>query len=62
MKLFGDFFGPEDLGWAKEVPEGRPEVGTTHLGAPKGIVPPSVASRTEVGTTHKGAPGPLGAP
>ena len=23
-KLFGDFFGPEDIQWAKEVPEGDP--------------------------------------
>ena len=42
-KLFGDFLGPEDTRWAKEVPEGRPEVGTTHQGAlggpgaPKGV-------------------------
>jgi hypothetical protein len=44
--------GPEDIGWAKEVPKGCLEGGTTHLGAPGGpgapwwVVPTSVASRT----------------
>ena len=28
------FSGPEDTQWAKEIPQGRPEVGTTHQGAP----------------------------
>ena len=35
MKLFGDFFGPEDIQWAKEVPERRAEETTTHQGAPE---------------------------
>ena len=30
------FSGPEDTQWAKEVPEGRPEVSTRHLGVPGG--------------------------
>ena len=30
------FYGPKDRTWAKEVPEGCPEGGTTHLGAPGG--------------------------
>src|SRR3989337_3496333 len=44
------FSGPEDTQWAKEVPEGRPEVGTTHQGvpggpgAPRGAVPPPATS------------------
>jgi hypothetical protein len=51
-KLFGDFFGPEDIQWAKEVPERSPEGSTRHLGVPGGpgvpkwVVPTSVASRT----------------
>src|SRR3990170_5655872 len=46
------FSGPEGTTWAKEVPEGCPVGGTTHLGAPGGpctpwwVVPTSVASRT----------------
>ena len=32
-KLFEDFFGPEDIQWAKEVPEGSSEESTTHKGA-----------------------------
>ena len=39
-KLLWIFYGPEDPGWVKEVPEGRPEVGTTHQGAPRGLWPP----------------------
>ena len=52
MKLFGDFFGPEDIQWAKEIPERSPEGSTGHLGAPGGpgtprwVVPTSVASHT----------------
>jgi hypothetical protein len=52
VKLFGDFFGPEDIQWAKEVPEGGSEGSTTHQGvprspgAPRWVVPTSVASRT----------------
>ena len=30
------FFGPEDTRWVEEVPEGCPEGGTTHQGAPWG--------------------------
>ena len=51
-ETFVDFFGPEDIQWAKEVPEGSPEGGTRHLGTPGGpgaprwVVPTSVASRT----------------
>jgi hypothetical protein len=51
-KLFRDFFGPEDIQLAKEVPEGSPEGSTRHLGVPGGpgaprwVVPTSVASRT----------------
>ena len=46
------FFGPEDIQWAKEIQEGCPEGGTTHLGVPGGpsvpswVVPTSMASRT----------------
>src|SRR3990170_1958092 len=46
------FSGPEDTWWAKEVPEGSSEESTTHQGAPGGpgaprwVVPTSVASRT----------------
>jgi hypothetical protein len=35
-KLFVDFSGPEDTRGTKEVPEGRPRVGTTHQGTPEG--------------------------
>src|SRR5215216_3439877 len=41
-----NFYGLEDTTWAKEVPEGCPEGGTTHLGAlgaqacPGGLCPP----------------------
>ena len=51
-KLYGDFFGPEDIQWAKEVPEGSLEGGTTHEGVPGGpgapwwVVPTSGASQT----------------
>ena len=51
-KLFVDFFGPEDIQWAKEVLKREPEVGTRHQGAPGGpgvpwwVVPTSVTSRT----------------
>src|SRR3989337_120082 len=50
--LFVDFFGPEDIQWAKEVPKREPEVSTRHQGTPGGhgapwwVVPTSVASRT----------------
>ena len=50
--ILENFYGPEHPGWAREVPEGCPEGGTTHLGAPGGqgapwwVVPTSVASRT----------------
>ena len=46
------FFGPEDIQWAKEVPERGHEVSTRHHGAPGGpgapwwVVPSSVTSRT----------------
>ena len=30
------FFGPEDIQWAKEVPKGCPEGGTTYLDTPRG--------------------------
>ena len=46
------FYGPEDIHWAREAPGGCPEGGTTHQGAPGGpgaprwVVPTSVASRT----------------
>ena len=52
VKLFVDFFGPEDTYWAKQVPEGSSEGSTTHQGAPgppgapRWVVPTSVASRT----------------
>ena len=62
-KLFVDFFGPEDIKWAKKAPEGSSEGSTTHQGtqeaqarqgglcppgpgAPRWVVPTSVASRT----------------
>jgi hypothetical protein len=41
------FFGPEDIQWAKEVPERSPKGSTRHLGMPGGpgvprwVVPPS---------------------
>ena len=47
-----NFYGLEDTTWAKEVPEGCPKGGTTHLGAlggpgaPWWVVPTLVASRT----------------
>ena len=47
-----NFYGPEDTCWAKKVPEGSSEGSTTHQGAPGGpgaprwVVPTSVASRT----------------
>ena len=46
------FYGPEHPGWARAAPEGCPEGGTIHQGAPGGpgaprwVVPTSVASRT----------------
>ena len=40
------FYEPEDQQWAKEAPAGYPEGGTTHQGAPRWVVPTSVASRT----------------
>ena len=46
------FSGIEDTSWAKEVPEGCSEGSTTHQGtlggpgAPRLVVPTSVASRT----------------
>ena len=46
------FFGPEDIQWAREAPRGCSEWSTTHQGAPGGpgaprwVVPTSVASRT----------------
>ena len=52
MKLFVDFFGPEDIELAKKVPEGSSEGSTTHLGvhgglgAPRWVVPTSATSRT----------------
>ena len=52
VKLFGVFLGPEDHQWARAAPGGCPEGGTTHQGAPGGpgaprwVVPTSVASRT----------------
>ena len=52
MKLFVDFFGPEDIQWAREASGGCPEGGTTHLGAPGGpgapwwVVPTSGAPWT----------------
>ena len=51
-KLIVDFFGPEDIQWAKEVRKREPEVSTRHQGAPGGlgapwsVVPTSVASGT----------------
>uniref|UniRef100_R7W210 Peptide transporter PTR1 n=1 Tax=Aegilops tauschii TaxID=37682 RepID=R7W210_AEGTA len=50
-KLFEDFFGPQDIQWAKEVPEGSPDMGLFFSrtpggpGAPRWVVPTSVASR-----------------
>ena len=50
--FFENFSGPEGTTWAKEVPEGCPEGGTTHMGMPGGagapwwVVPTLVASRT----------------
>ena len=41
-KLFGDFFGPEDIHWARAAPGGCPE----GPGVPRWVVPTSVASRT----------------
>ena len=40
------FSGLEDTCWAKKVPEGSSERSTTHQGAPRWVVPTSVASRT----------------
>ena len=46
------FYGPEDHQWARAAPGGCPEGSTTHKGAPGGpgaprwVVPTSVASRT----------------
>ena len=43
------FYEPEDIHWASAAPGGCPEGGTTHLGAPgapRWVVPTSVASRT----------------
>jgi hypothetical protein len=34
-KLFGEFFGPEDIQRTEEVPERGPEVGSTHHGVPE---------------------------
>ena len=34
MKLFGEFFGPEEGQWAKEVTRREPRPPTTHQGAP----------------------------
>ena len=51
-KLFMDFYGPEDIEWAREAPGGCPEGGATHQGAPgppgapRWVVPTSVASCT----------------
>ena len=51
-KLFVDFFGLEDIQWAKEVPKREPEVSTRHQGAPGGpgapwwVVPTSGDPRT----------------
>src|SRR3989337_2246523 len=51
-KLFVDFFGPGDIQWAGEAPGGCSEGSTTHQGTPGGpgaprwVVPTSVASRT----------------
>ena len=51
MKLFVDFFGPEDIQWAKEVPKRGPEVSTRHMGVPGGpgapwwVVPTLMTSR-----------------
>ena len=45
-KLFGDFFGPEDIQWAREAPRGAPrgaQPTRAHLGAqarPGGLCPP----------------------
>ena len=50
-ETFVDFFGPEDIQWAK-VPKWEPEVSTRHQGVPGGpgapwwVVPTLVASRT----------------
>ena len=47
-----DFFGPEDIQWAEEVPERELEGGKRHQGAPgapgtpRWVVPTLVASRT----------------
>ena len=52
MKLFDDFFGPEDNQRDEEVPERRPEVDNTHQAAPegpgvaRGVLPSSEASHT----------------
>ena len=51
-KLFVDFFGPEDIQWAKEVPKREPEVSTRHQGAPGGPGAPWWVVPTS------GAPGP----
>ena len=46
------FFGPEDIQWVRNTPEGSSEGSTTHQGAPGGpgappaVVPTFVASRT----------------
>ena len=36
MKLFVDFFGPEDNRGSEEVPETETEVGNTHQATPQG--------------------------
>ena len=47
MKLFCGYFSRlEDTCWAKKVPEGSSEGSTTHQGAPRWVVPSSVAFRT----------------
>ncbi len=52
-KLFVDFFGPEDIQWAKEVPRREREVSTRHQGAPGGpgapwwVVPTPGVPRTD---------------
>ena len=51
-KLFVDFFGLEDIQWAREAPGGCSEGSTTHQGAPRGpgapwwVGPTSGAFRT----------------
>ena len=40
-KKFVDFFGPEDIQWARNAPEGSSEGSTTHQGAPGAQVRPS---------------------